>query len=93
MRKFVFANLIFGTLGLTAFASGSLNFAAAHEDHQMECNETSINAMKADIQSMSDGEAKTTAMKEVFMAEQMMTKHDLETCMTHLHNAMEAVEK
>jgi hypothetical protein len=93
MRKFVFANLIFGTLGLTAFASAPLTLTVAHEGHQMTCNETSINAMKADIQSMIDGEPKTTAMQEVFMAEKMMTKHDLETCTTHLHNAMEATEK
>ena len=65
MRKFVFANLIVGTLGLTAFASAPLTFAVAHEGAQMECNETSINAMNADIQSMNDGEAKTTAMKEM----------------------------
>ena len=59
----------------------------------MECTETSINAMNADIQSMGDGEAKTTAMKEMKMAEEMMAKKDMEACMTHMHNAMEATEK
>jgi hypothetical protein len=54
MRKFVFANLIVGTLGLTAFASAPLTFAVAHEGAQMECNETGINAMNADFQSMND---------------------------------------
>ena len=34
----------------------------------MECTETRVNAMKADIQSMADGDAKTAAMKEVQMA-------------------------
>ena len=34
--------------------------------------ETSINAMDADIQSMNDGEAKTTATKEMKVAEEMM---------------------
>jgi hypothetical protein len=93
MRKFVFANLILGTLGLTAFASAPLTFAVAHEGAQMECNETSINAMNADIQSMNDGEAKTTAMKEIQMAEEMMAKKDMKACMAHMYNAMEATEK
>ena len=70
-----------------------MSFAIAHEGHQMECNETSINAMNADIQAMNDGEAKTTAMKEMQMAEDMMAKKDMKGCMTHMHNAMEATEK
>ena len=93
MRKFVFANLVFGTLGLAAFASAPLTFAVAHEGAQMECNETGINAMNADIQSMNDGEAKTTAMKEMQMAEEMMAKKDMKACMAHMYNAMEATEK
>ena len=93
MRRFVFAKLVFGTLGLTAFASAPLTFAVAHEGHQMECTETSINAMNADIQAMDDGEAKTTAMKEMKMAEEMMAKKDMKACVTHMHNAMEAIEK
>ena len=68
MRKSVF--VVFGTLGLTALASAPLTFAVAHEGTQMECNETGLNAMNADIQSMNDGEAKTTAMKEMKMAEE-----------------------
>jgi len=93
MRKFVFANLIFGILVLAAYASAPLTSAVAHEGAQMECNETGINAMNADIQSMSDGEAKTTAMKEMKMAEEMMAKKDMEACKTHMYNAMEATEK
>ena len=93
MRTFVFPNLTFGTLGLLAFASAPLTFAVAHEGHQMECNETGINAMNADIQSMNDGEARTIAMKEMKMAEEMMAKKDMQACMTHMHNAMEATEK
>ena len=93
MRKFVFGNLIVGTLGLTAFASAPLTFAVAHEGHQMECSETGINAMNADIQSMNDGEAKTTAMKEMQMAEEMMAKKDMKACMAHMYNAMQATEK
>jgi hypothetical protein len=93
MRKFVFGNLIVGTLGLTAFASAPLTFAVAHEGHQMECSETGINAMNADIQSMNDGEAKTTAIKEMQMAEEMMAKKNMKACMAHMYNAMEATEK
>lgn len=59
-----------------------MNFAAAHagEEHGMECTEAGINAMNADIQAMSDGEAKTTAMKEMQMAEEMMAKKDIKAC-------------
>jgi len=93
MRSFVFANVVFGTLGLAAFASTPLTFAVAHEEHEMECKETNINAMNADIQAMNDGEAKTTAMKEMGMAEAMMGLKDMKTCVTHMYNAMEAMEK
>ena len=93
MRKFVFAKVVFGTIGLAGFASVPLTSAVAHEAHQMECNETSINAMNADIQAMSDGEAKATAMKEMQMAEDMMSSKDMKGCVAHMHNAMEAMEK
>jgi len=59
----------------------------------MECNETSINAMNADIQSMNDGEAKTIAMTEMKMAEEMMANKDMNACKAHMYNAMEATEK
>jgi hypothetical protein len=74
-------------------ASVPLSFAVAHEEHHMECNETGMNAMHADIQAMDDGEAKTTALKEMQMAEDMMAKKDMKACATHMHNAMEATEK
>jgi hypothetical protein len=90
MRKLICSNLVFGTLVL---ASAPASFAVAHEGHQVECNETSINALHADIQSMNDGEAKTTGMKEMKMAEEMMAKKDMKACATHMHNAMEATEK
>ena len=93
MPRFAFAKLIFGTVGLIVFASTVANFALAHEGHKMECNETSVNAMNADIQAMRDGEAKTAAMKEMQMAEQMMAAHDMGGCETHMDNAMEAIEK
>ena len=34
-----------------------------HEGHHAECTDTAINALKADIQAMGEGEAKTTASK------------------------------
>jgi hypothetical protein len=40
---------------------------------------------------MSEGEAKTTATKEMQAA--MMAKNDMEGCKTHIHSAMEAAEK
>ena len=93
MRRSVFAYFVFGTLALVTCASVLPTSAVAHEEHQMECDETSINAMNADIQSMSDGEAKATAMKEMQMAEDMMAGKDMKGCVAHMHNAMEAMEK
>jgi hypothetical protein len=94
MRNYAFiANLVLGSLGLTALGTASLNFAVAHEGHQMECTETSINAMNADVQAMGDGGAKTTAVKEMQLAQDMMAKKDMKGCMTHMDNAMEATEK
>ncbi len=93
MRKFVLANLVFGTLGLTALTSAPLTFAVAHEAHRMACNETAMNAMDADIQSMGDGAAKTTAMKEMGMAKEMMGKKDTEACGAHMQNATKAMEE
>jgi hypothetical protein len=49
--------------------------------------------MNADIQAMPDGEAKTIATREMQTAEQMMAKHDVDGCETHMHNAMEATER
>ena len=93
MRKSVLVKLLFVALGSTPLATAPTSFAVAHEGHKMECNETSVNAMNADIQAMPDGEAKTTAMKEMQMAEQMMANHDMDSCETHMDNAMEATEK
>ena len=78
---------------LLVFASAPQNLAIAHEGHLMECKKSSIQAMKADIQTMNDGEAKTTAKKEMEMAENMMNKKDMNACKAHMHNAMDAIEK
>jgi|KBSMisStandDraft_5_1062788.scaffolds.fasta_scaffold485981_2 hypothetical protein len=94
MHQHVFiATRVFWIFGLTALASGYLNFAVAHEGHHIDCTETSINAVNTDIQAMDDGEAKTTAFKEMEMAEDLMIKKDMKACVTHMHNAMEAIEK
>ena len=82
-----------GLLLLAGFAGLPLTLALGHEAHHAECNETTINALKADIQAMSDGEAKTTATKEMEVAQQMMAKNDMEGCKSHVHSAMEATEK
>jgi hypothetical protein len=87
------ANLVFWIVGLTAFTIGPLNFAVAHEAHRMECTETSINAMNTDIQAMDEGGAKTSASKEMEMAIDMMAKKDMKACETHLHNAMEEIQR
>ena len=79
---------------VAAFAGLPLTVGAlGHEAHHAQCNDTAINAVKADIQAMEEGEAKTTATKEMEAAQQMMAKNDLEACKSHIHSAMEAAEK
>ena len=78
--------LVAGFAGLP-FISG-----VAYGRHHVECNQTAINALKADIQAMGEGEATTTATKEVEAAQQMMAKNDMEGCKSHIHSAMEATE-
>lgn len=80
-------------IGLTVASAAPQNSAFAHEGHQMTCNESNINAMKADVQAMPDGKAKATATKEMQAAQDTMQKKDVKACMTHMHNAMEATEK
>lgn len=59
----------------------------------MKCEAASIHSMKMDVQAMNDGQAKTTATKEINLAEDMMKKKDVNACTTHLGKAMEAMEK
>jgi hypothetical protein len=87
------AQITIAFLALLMFASAPRNPASAHEGHQMECKKISMQAIKADIQAMNDGEAKTMAMKEMKMAEEMMDKKDMNACKTHMHNAMDAMDK
>jgi len=61
--------------------------ALGHEGHHVGYNETAINAVKADIQVMREGEARTTA------ARQIMAKNDIEGCKSLILSAMEATEK
>lgn len=93
MRKRALFNHIFGILAVAACANIAPFSAVAHEGHKMECSETSINAMNADIQAMPDDEAKMIARKEMQMAEGALAKHDMGGCETHMDDAMEAMEK
>lgn len=78
-------------LAINLCASPTVGFA--HEGHQMECSDSSLNAMKADVQAMPDGKSKTTATKEMEAARATMQKKDMKACMAHMHNAMDAIEK
>ncbi len=93
MRLSMSTNVVFATIAAIALAIALSRSAGAHEGHMMECSKTSINAMNADIQAMPDGEAKTTAMKEMQAAADMMAKHDMDACETHMDSAMEAMER
>jgi hypothetical protein len=93
MRNLRLGNISLRLLFLAGFAGPPLSLALGHEGHHAECNETAINALKADIQAMGDGEARTTATKEMEAAQQAMAKNDMEGCKGHIHTAMEATEK
>ena len=93
MRNLLVKNTSLRFLLLTGLAGLPLTLALGHEGHHVECNETTINALKADIQAMGAGQAKTTATKEMEVAQQMMAKNDMEGCKSHVHSAMEATEK
>jgi len=83
-------------LGAVIFAAVSIalpRLPAAHEAHKMACNQTAMNAMHADAQSMPDGDAKTRAMEEMKAAKEMMAKKDLEACGVHMQNATQAIEE
>lgn len=85
--------VVMAFIGLAAAASAPLTFAFAHEGHQMECSDSTINAMKADIQAMPDGKSKAAAMKEMQAAQDTMQKKDVKACAAHMQNAMEVMEK
>ena len=85
------AILRFLLLATAVGLSPTLGFG--HEGHHAECNDTTMNALSADIQAMKKGEAKTTATKELEEAQQSLAKNDMEACKSHIHAAMEATEQ
>ena len=93
MRNLHLRNASLLLILFTGLVGLPLTLALGHEGHHVECNETAINALKADIQAMGEGEARTTASKEVEAAQQMMAKNDIEGCKSHIHSAMQATEK
>jgi hypothetical protein len=93
MRNLRFRNTPLRLFLVIGFVGFPFTTALGHEGHHAECNETTINAVKADIQAMGEGAAKTTATKEMDAAQQLMAKNDMEGCKSHIHSAMEATEK
>ena len=93
MRTLLLRGTSLRLLLVACFGGLPLTLALGHEGHHAECNDTTINAVKADIQAMGEGEAKTAATKEVEAAQQLMAKNDVEGCKSHIHSAMEATEK
>ena len=92
MRK-PLRNISLRVLLLAGFVGLPLTLAVGHEGHHVQCNGTTINAVKADIQAMGEGEARTTASSELQAAQEMMAKNDIEGCKSHIHSATEATEK
>jgi hypothetical protein len=93
MRNLRLWNTSLRLLFSAGFVGLPITLALGHEGHHAECNDTTINALKADIQAMGEGEARTTATKEVEAAQQMMAKNDIDGCKSHIHSAIEATEK
>ena len=93
MRTLLLRDTSLRLLLVACFAALPLTLALGHEGHHAECNDTTINAVKADIQAMGEGEAKTAATKEMEAAQQLMAKNDVEGCKSHIHSAMEATEQ
>ena len=77
MRNLLLRNTSVRLLLLVSSVGFPLTLALGHEGHPAECNDTAIDALKADIQAMGNGEARTTASKEVEAAQQMMAKNDI----------------
>ena len=57
MRYLPLENIFLKVLFLAGVVGLPLNLALGHEGHHVECNETAINALKADIQAGLDDEA------------------------------------
>ena len=93
MRRLLLRNTSLLLFLMVSFAGLPLTLALGHEAHHAECNETAVNALKADIQAMGEGQAKAKATKELEEAQQMMAKNDVEGCKSHIHSAIEATEK
>ena len=95
MLKFDSLSRLASAAIVATVASATHSMANAHEgeEHGMECNTTSMKEMNTDIQAMNDGEAKTGAMKEMQMSEDMMSKNDMKACMDHMNKAREIMEK
>jgi hypothetical protein len=87
MRNLLLRRMSLRLLVVACFAG--LFLTLAHEGHHAECNDTTINVVKADIQAMSAGEAKTAATKEMEAAQQLIAKNDVEGCKSHIHSAMD----
>jgi hypothetical protein len=51
------------------------------------CDEAQMAAAEASLKKMNDGAKKTSAMKEMAMAREMMMKKDLAACKTHMTTA------
>ncbi len=56
MHPLIRSQITLACFAFLLFASGMRNVAFGHEGHQMECTKTSMQAVKADIQAMNNGE-------------------------------------
>ena len=57
MRRLLLGNTSLLLFLMVSFAGLPLTLALGDEAHRAECNETAVNALKADIQAMGEGQA------------------------------------
>lgn len=93
MRTSVPVRLLAFACGVSAIAGDPAPSALAHEEHRTVCSETSLNALRADIQALNDGATKKAASDEMAMAQDMLAKINLHACAEHMQKAEEAMSK
>jgi hypothetical protein len=70
--------------GAPAFAQSSSSTGMG----KMDCTESDMKKVNAEMMKMSSGDKKQMAMKEMDMAESMMKKGNMKDCMMHMEKAM-----
>ena len=69
MRNLLLGNASLRLLLVVGVVGLPLTLALVHEGHHAECDDTTGNAVKADIQAIGEGEAKTRGLSLIGFAD------------------------